>query len=191
MRTVPFALASFLFVGACGGPQTSQANNGQANISNDARTSSAANGSAVAPTNGMLMLAIPSVSGPQAAAIMHERHEGMESMGDDIEDAPSRPRFGRSPTWQRFAPPPPTSQRSRRRLRAGSPLAPVPKRARQARNRTSGRTRRILRRNSPPFKKSRRSFTPRLLPVVRTSSRRMPTISPAAVRRVTTSTAWR
>jgi cytochrome c556 len=84
MRTVPFALASFLMVGACGGPQTSQANNGQANISNDSRSASAANSSAVVPTNAMVMLTIPSVSGPQAAAIMHERHEGMESMGNDL-----------------------------------------------------------------------------------------------------------
>ena len=84
MRTVPFALASFLMVGACGGPQTSQANNAQANISNDARSTSAANSSAAVPTNAMVMLTIPSVSGPQAAAIMHERHEGMESMGNDL-----------------------------------------------------------------------------------------------------------
>src|SRR5438270_3086329 len=83
MRTVPFALASFLMVGACGGPQTSEATNAQANISNDARSTSAANSSAV-PTNAMVMLTIPSVSGPQAAAIMHERHEGMESMGNDL-----------------------------------------------------------------------------------------------------------
>jgi cytochrome c556 len=84
MRTVPFALASFLFVAACGGPQTSQANNGQANISNDGRPTPAANGSTAVPTNAMVMLAVPSVSGPQAAAIMHERHEGMESIGNDM-----------------------------------------------------------------------------------------------------------
>ena len=84
MRTVPFVLASCLLLGACGGPQTSQANNAQANISNDARTSSAANASSTVPTNAMVMLAVPSVSGPQATAVMHERHEGMESMGNDL-----------------------------------------------------------------------------------------------------------
>ena len=84
MRTVPFALASCLMVGACGGPQTSQANNGQTNISNDSRTMETANASAVRTANAMLMLAIPSVSGPQAASIMHARHEGMELMGNDF-----------------------------------------------------------------------------------------------------------
>ena len=52
MRTVHFALASFLFIGACGGPQTSQANNAQANISQDSRTETNAQASAVTPAGG-------------------------------------------------------------------------------------------------------------------------------------------
>jgi cytochrome c556 len=81
MRTVPFALASFLVVGACGGPQTSQANNAQANISNDARPTETANSNT---SNGMLMIAVPSVSGAAAVKVMHERHEGMETIGKDF-----------------------------------------------------------------------------------------------------------
>lgn len=74
MRIVPFALTPLLLLAGCGGPQTSQANNAQANISKDSR----------APANDMVMLAVPSESGPQAVAVMHARHEGMESMGKDM-----------------------------------------------------------------------------------------------------------
>ena len=78
MRIVMTA-AACLLLAACGGPQTSQANNAQANISNDSRTSETANAS-----NGMVMLAVPSVSGDAAAKVMHARHEGMETIGKDF-----------------------------------------------------------------------------------------------------------
>jgi len=72
MRIAMFAAAgTFVLLCACGGPQTSQANNAQANISNESRATS----------NGMVMLAAQSVAGQQARAIMHERHEGMETIG--------------------------------------------------------------------------------------------------------------
>jgi len=57
---------------SCGGPETSQANNTQANISNDAQPAGAA--------NAMVMLA-PAPSKDDSLKIMHERHEGMESIG--------------------------------------------------------------------------------------------------------------
>ncbi|MGN6057580.1 MAG: c-type cytochrome [Sphingomicrobium sp.] len=72
MRIAMFAAAgACVLLCACGGPQTSQANNSQANISNESRATS----------NGMAMLAAGPVSGEQARAIMHERHEGMETIG--------------------------------------------------------------------------------------------------------------
>lgn len=85
MRIASFgSIATLALLAACGGPQTSQANNAQANTSNESRTADTANASAVRTSNGMVMLAVPSVSGAQAASIMHARHEGMESMGKDF-----------------------------------------------------------------------------------------------------------
>ena len=73
------ATSALVLLAACGGPETSQANNVQANIANNASTPASANDSAV--SNGMVMLASKSVSGAEAAKIMHERHEGMENIG--------------------------------------------------------------------------------------------------------------
>jgi cytochrome c556 len=73
------ATSAFVLLAACGGPQTSQANNAQANIADNASVPATANASAV--SNGMLMLATKSVFGAEAANIMHERHEGMETIG--------------------------------------------------------------------------------------------------------------
>jgi cytochrome c556 len=68
---VAFVVSSVcLALAACGGPEASQANNAQANISN-----------ASAPSNSMVMLAAGPVSGAQAANVMHQRHEGMETIG--------------------------------------------------------------------------------------------------------------
>ena len=72
------AASACVMLGACGGPETSQANNAQANIANDAVPDATANASA---TNAMPMLATTPVSKEQAAQIMHERHEGMEATG--------------------------------------------------------------------------------------------------------------
>jgi cytochrome c556 len=72
MRVCVFAVAACALLAACGGPETSQANNGQANISNTA--------SPPATANAMVMLAA-APSHAQALAIMHERHEGMETIG--------------------------------------------------------------------------------------------------------------
>ena len=71
--------ATCVLLCACGGPQTSQANNSQANISNESRETNSA--SASTTSNGMAMIAAGPVSGQQALAIMHERHEGMETIG--------------------------------------------------------------------------------------------------------------
>jgi cytochrome c556 len=67
----------FVLVAACGGPETSQANS-QANISNTASPPPTAN--ATTTGNAMVMLAA-APSKAQALAIMHERHEGMETIG--------------------------------------------------------------------------------------------------------------
>ena len=64
-----------LALAACGGAQTSQANNTQANISNDSRPAATARASVVVPVS----MAV--VSGDRAKAVMHERHEGMEAIG--------------------------------------------------------------------------------------------------------------
>ena len=66
------------FLSGCGGPQTSQANNTQANMSNSASPPATANASAA--TNSMVMLAA-APSKDQALKIMHDRHEAMEGLG--------------------------------------------------------------------------------------------------------------
>jgi len=72
MRSLSFALAvSLLSLGACGGPETSQANNSQANISNDSRDANNAVGS-----NLQMRVSIG-----DATKVMHARHEGMETIG--------------------------------------------------------------------------------------------------------------
>jgi len=79
MRIAMFAAAgACALLAACGGPETSQANNAQGNISDEAHPDPAANATA---TNAMVLLAAKLVSGEQAKKVMHERHEGMESIG--------------------------------------------------------------------------------------------------------------
>ena len=63
---------------ACGSPQTSSANNTQSNMSDTASPPATASGSAVTPGSAPDMTA---VSGDQAKTVMHERHEGMETIG--------------------------------------------------------------------------------------------------------------
>jgi cytochrome c556 len=76
MRAGIFAVATSLAcLAACGGPETSQANNAQANISNDATPQNTAEPSAVTPAS------FAPVHGADAHQIMHERHEGMEAIG--------------------------------------------------------------------------------------------------------------
>ena len=70
MRTVILSTAVCFALAGCGGPETSQANNAQANISSENRTEKAA--------NGMVLLAIPKA---KLLETMHERHEGMEAVG--------------------------------------------------------------------------------------------------------------
>ncbi len=80
MRFAPFAVCLlFASLGGCGGPQTSQTNNAQANISNSASPPATAKASGTA--NGMVMLAVKSLPRDEALKIMHERHEGMETTG--------------------------------------------------------------------------------------------------------------
>src|SRR3954465_4428816 len=73
------AAISCALLAACGGPETSQANNVQANIGNSASPPPTANASTT--SNAMVMLVETRVGGAKAAAIMHERHEGMEAIG--------------------------------------------------------------------------------------------------------------
>lgn len=63
--------ASMAVLAACGGPETSQANNSQANISNDSRPANSAEA-----TNLEARLSMGDVG-----KVMHARHEGMESIG--------------------------------------------------------------------------------------------------------------
>ena len=76
------ATAAAAFLGGCGGPETSQANNTQANIGNSASPPATANASAT--TNSMVMLAAPSKD--QALKIMHDRHEAMEQLGKAMKE---------------------------------------------------------------------------------------------------------
>lgn len=68
------ASASLALVAGCRGPEASQANNSQANISAEASPDPTAVGSTVASST-------TPVSKQDAAKIMHERHEGMEAIG--------------------------------------------------------------------------------------------------------------
>ena len=79
------AAAACVLVAGCGSYKSGQANSSQGNISKDSRPSATAANEAT-PSNDMVMLAIPSVSGAQAAAVMHERHEGMESIGKNFKE---------------------------------------------------------------------------------------------------------
>ena len=67
--------AALLLVG-CGGAEKSQANDVHANMSMGARPASTAAASAVVPGEPA------TVSGADAVRIMHQRHKGMEAIGD-------------------------------------------------------------------------------------------------------------
>ena len=72
MRIVPIAfVASIAVLGACGAASTSQANNTQANMGN----------ASVPVATAAVSIVTARVTGPAAAHIMHDRHEGMESIG--------------------------------------------------------------------------------------------------------------
>ncbi|MFL6720281.1 MAG: c-type cytochrome [Sphingomonas sp.] len=83
MRVVSIVAAGACLLSACGGPQTSQANNAQANISNDAAPPPTANASATG--NAMVMLAA-APSTEQALKIMHDRHDAMEGLGKAMKE---------------------------------------------------------------------------------------------------------
>ncbi len=79
MRIAMFAAAGAVtLLAACGGSETSQSNNAQANLSDKSRPDPTANTTA---TNAMVLLAAKPVSGDEAKKFMHERHEGMELIG--------------------------------------------------------------------------------------------------------------
>ena len=79
MRAALFAMTvPLVLLAACGGPETSQANNSGANISNEASPPATAAGSTASAAGP---LGAP-VSGDQAKKLMHDRHEGMEDIGD-------------------------------------------------------------------------------------------------------------
>ena len=71
MRIAFATTAACLALSACGGPETSQANNAQANISNDSRPAD----------NAVASNLQARISLGDAAKIMHARHEGMETIG--------------------------------------------------------------------------------------------------------------
>jgi cytochrome c556 len=73
MRPGLIALSACLLLTACGGPETSQANNSQANTSNSAQSPAIA--------NNMVLLAVKPLPKAQALKVMHVRHEGMEAIG--------------------------------------------------------------------------------------------------------------
>lgn len=74
MRLTILVVAASLPLAACGSPTTSQANNAQANIGNENRAPEASASSVAA-------VPMSPVSGDQAKSLMHERHEGMETIG--------------------------------------------------------------------------------------------------------------
>ena len=75
MRLVPLALvACTALISGCGGPETSQANNGSANISNESR-----NGDQAVAANMEARVSLG-----DAARVMHARHEGMETIGKNF-----------------------------------------------------------------------------------------------------------
>ena len=80
MRLIFVAAAASVSLAACGSPDTSQANNAQANISNGPRTATSTAVSSEAAQGANNVFAGP-VSGADAKRVMHERHEGMETMG--------------------------------------------------------------------------------------------------------------
>lgn len=72
MRIASFALAfGVILLSGCGGPETSQGNNPQANISTANRDSSQAAGASLQAQ----------VSTGDAAKVMHQRHDAMEGLG--------------------------------------------------------------------------------------------------------------
>jgi cytochrome c556 len=75
IRSVAFMFVISSALAACGGPETSQANNVQANLSNTASPA------ATAPPSTVTADAFSEISGEQAKSVMHERHEGMEAIG--------------------------------------------------------------------------------------------------------------
>ena len=81
MRLVLFVTATALACAGCQGPEASQANNVQTNMSTDAVPPATANASAT--PNGMVMLAV-TPSKARLLTAMHERHEGMETIGKNF-----------------------------------------------------------------------------------------------------------
>ena len=75
MRLMLLSAAAGLLLAACGGPQSSQANNAQANMSAQAEVPATAQASVVTPVR------MEAVSGDQVKIMMGERHEGMEKIG--------------------------------------------------------------------------------------------------------------
>jgi cytochrome c556 len=75
------AACACVLLAACGGWKSGQANSAQGNISENSRPPATANASATAHDNTMILLAVP-LGKNQALQVMHQRHEGMEALGD-------------------------------------------------------------------------------------------------------------
>jgi cytochrome c556 len=73
MRIASLTLACCLVLSGCGGPESSQGNNAQANTSNSRDETQAASSNLQVP-----------LAGGDAAKVMHARHEGMETIGKDF-----------------------------------------------------------------------------------------------------------
>src|SRR6478735_8456739 len=86
------AAAATVLLTACGGPETSQANNAQANIGNDAAPPP------TAPSNGMVMLAA-SLPKDRALQIMHERQGDQPRARRRLARSRRRARLGRNDRW--------------------------------------------------------------------------------------------
>ena len=69
------AVSACAMLAACGGPEASQANNADANISGSDQPTATAGASVVTP------VPMDAVSGDEVKTVMHERHEGMEAIG--------------------------------------------------------------------------------------------------------------
>jgi cytochrome c556 len=75
MRIALFAVtASLVGLSACGGPETSQANNAQANISKSASPPATGGDTSALPAE-------PPGTKAEALNVMHDRHEAMEGLG--------------------------------------------------------------------------------------------------------------
>ena len=147
MRPALIALGACALLAGCGGPETSQANNGQANVSNTARPPATA--------NNMVMLAIRPLPKAQALQLTHARHEGMETIGKNNK-ALHRELASSSPFMPTVRSTAGTIANLSVKASGWFPLGTGPTSRRPAPSRKSGRTRQISSRSSTISRRPRR-----------------------------------